>query len=133
MRISSDGFTKADGGIEIMLIPSTLKTFFYLQPVDFRLSINGLSVIVSQEMKKELLPNQLFLFRNKCGDKMKALHYSHHCFSLVYCRLEKGRWIFPRGEGDQLELSVEHLKWILSSHRYSKLDALIEEKYSSFI
>jgi len=116
-----------------MLIPATLPTFFHLAPIDFRKSIDGLSVIVTEEMKKILQPNQLFLFRNKRGDKIKALHYAHHCFSLIYCRLEKGKWIFPKGDEESLELTVEHLQWILSSHRYSKMEGLVETSYTKFI
>lgn len=116
-----------------MLIPQDFKTFFHLTPVDFRQSINGLSLIVNEEMKMTLNDNELFLFRNKKGNKLKALHYSHHCFSLIYCRLEKGKWVFPKAESGHLELTQAHLKWILSSHRYSKMEALTEEKYTKFI
>lgn len=116
-----------------MLIPQELKTFFYLPPVDFRKSIDGLSIIVTEEMKASFAGTQIFLFRNKKGDKLKALHYSHHCFSLIYCRLEKGKWIFPRGESGHLELTQEHLKWLLSSHRYSKMEGLTEQNYTNFI
>lgn len=116
-----------------MLVPSTLKTFFYLPVVDFRKSVNGLSILVTQTMQLTLSEENIFIFRNKRGDRLKALHYSHHCFSLIYCRLDKGKWIFPRGESGHLALTTEHVRWILSSHRYSKSDALIAENYSAFI
>ncbi len=115
-----------------MLIPRTLKTFFHLAPVDFRQSIDGLTRVVKEGMQMNLMESQLFLFRNKRGDKVKALNYSHHCFTLIYCRLEKGKWIFPRGDAGHLELSEEHLRWILSSHRYSKIEGLMEENYTDF-
>ncbi len=116
-----------------MLVPTTLKTFFYLPIVDFRKSVDGLSVLVAETMKLPLGEDKIFIFRNKKGDCIKALHYSHHCFSLIYCRLDKGKWIFPRGESGHLELTQEHVRWILSSHRYSKIEALNAENYSSFI
>ena len=115
-----------------MLIPAELKTFFYLLPIDFRKSIDGLAQIIKEHMQQDIVGNRLFLFRNKRGDKIKALNYSHHCFSLIYCRLEKGKWIFPKGDSGHLELSQAHLKWILSSHRYSKIEALTEENYTNF-
>ena len=116
-----------------MLIPQTLKTFFYLSPVDFRMSIDGLSLVVTEVMKASFGGDQVFLFRNKKGDKLKALHYSHNCFSLIYCRLEKGKWIFPRGDSGHLELTQEHIQWILSSHRYSKIEAMSAGNYAHFI
>ena len=116
-----------------MLIPQELKTFFYLPPIDFRKSIDGLSIIITQEMKISLSSGYIFLFRNKSGDKIKALHYSHHCFSLIYCRLEEGKWIFPRGGSGYLELTQEHLKWLISSHRYSRMQSITEKNYTNFI
>lgn len=116
-----------------MLVPATLKTFFYLPVVDFRKSVDGLSVLVTEAMQLSLSEDRIFIFRNKKGDRLKALHYAHHCFSLIYCRLDKGKWIFPRGESGHLELTQEHVRWILSSHRYSKLEALTAENYSRFI
>ena len=115
-----------------MLIPDDLNTFFYLPPIDCRKSMDGLSMIVVQEMKQELTARQLFLFRNKKGNGLKALHYEHHCFSLIYCRLEKGKWVFPSGEVGHLALSQEHLRWMLSSHRYSKMEGLVAESYRYF-
>ncbi len=116
-----------------MLVPTTLKTFFYLPVVDFRKSVDGLSVLVTEAMQLQLSEEKIFIFRNKKGDRLKALHYAHHCFSLVYCRLDKGKWIFPRGDFGHLELTAEHVRWILSSHRYSKIEALNAENYSAFI
>ena len=116
-----------------MLIPDHLNTYFYLPVVDFRKSINGLSVLVIESMNLSLDSDQIYLFHNRRGDKLKALHYSHHCFSLVYCRLEKGKWILPKGDEGHLELSQSHLSWLLSSHQYSRVDALKETVYQQFI
>lgn len=80
-----------------MLIPRNLETYLYIPRVDFRKSINGLHVIVVENMQMKPESDLLFLFRNKRGDKIKALHYVHNCFTLIYCRLEKGKWIFPSG------------------------------------
>ena len=45
-----------------MLIPDELHTFFYLPPIDFRKSIDGLSMMVTQTLQKELNAGHLFLF-----------------------------------------------------------------------
>lgn len=116
-----------------MLVPTTLKTFFYLPIVYFRKSLDGLSVLVTEAMQLPLSDDRIFIFRNKKVDRLKALHYSNHCFSLIYRRLDKGKWIFPRGESGHLELTAEHVRWIVSSHRYSETEALNAESYSKFI
>ena len=116
-----------------MLIPQHLKTFFYLPAIDFRQSVDGLSRIIAETMRLPMACDHVFIFHNRSGNRLKALHYAHHCFSLIYCRLEKGKWIFPQGSSGHLELTQAHVNWILSSHCYSKLEALQAENYHQFI
>ena len=115
-----------------MLIPTHLTTFLHVSPVDFRKSINGLSAIVIDCMQLELTSGQLYLFRNKRGDRMKALHYEHNCFTLIYCRLEKGKWVFPRSESSHFELTQQHVEWLLSSHQFSKAEGMKAADYTEF-
>ncbi len=48
-----------------MLIPQTLKTYFYLPAIDFRKSIDGLSVLVTEAMQLSIKSDQVFIFRNR--------------------------------------------------------------------
>jgi hypothetical protein len=44
-----------------MLIPQTLKTFFYLPAIDFRKSIDGLSVVITETMHLSIKSEQVFI------------------------------------------------------------------------
>jgi len=107
-----------------MLIPENIKIYFYTQPVDMRKSIDTLSVLVSEVLKMNPIDGSLFLFRGKSGNKLKALYYEMNCFTLWYRRLEKGRFIFKRDATGCIEMSREHLKWLLASDKYSRVDTM---------
>ena len=107
-----------------MLIPDDIKIYFYTQPVDMRKSIDTLSVLVTEVLKMTPIDGSLFLFRGKSGNKLKALYYEMNCFTLWYRRLEKGRFIFTRDATGCIEMSREHLKWLLASDKYSRMDAM---------
>lgn len=107
-----------------MLIPDDIKIYFYTQPVDMRKSIDTLSVLVSEVLKMNPIDGSLFLFRGKSGNKLKAIYYEMNCFTLWYRRLEKGRFIFTRDAMGCIEMSREHLKWLLASDKYSRIDAM---------
>ncbi len=59
------------------------------EPVDFRKSINGLSIIVESEMALSPLSGALFVFCNKKRDKLKLLYWDKTGFALWYKRLEQ--------------------------------------------
>jgi transposase len=79
-----------------MLIPDNIKVHLYCGVTDMRKSINTLAVMVQDVLKMEPTNGHLFLFRSRGGDKLKALYYEEHCFTLWYRRLDKGKFIFPR-------------------------------------
>jgi transposase len=106
-----------------MLIPEDIKIYFYTHPVDMRKSIDTLCVLVAEVMKMNPTEGHLFLFRSRSGNKLKALHYETNCFTLWYRRLEKGKFVFQKNAADQIEMSNDHLKWLLASDKFSRRDA----------
>lgn len=82
----------------------------YLQPVDFRKSIDGLSAIVELELDLNPFTEGLFVFTNRPRNKVKILYWERNGFVLWYKRLEKQRFKWPK----QLsKLSAEQLSWLL--------------------
>ena len=115
-----------------MLIPSDIKLYLYTEVTDMRKSIDGLCILVVDALNMHPASGSLFLFRNRRGDKLKALYYERNCFTLWYRRLEKGRFIFPRNASGGMELSAEHFAWILSSDKYSRIDAMTADPPEEF-
>lgn len=115
-----------------MLIAEDIKIYFYADPVDMRKSIDTLCVLISETLKMNPTEGHLFLFRNRQGDKIKALYYEINCFSLWYRRLEKGKFVFQKNAGGKIEMSHEHFRWLLASDKYSRMEAMHSQRASNF-
>jgi transposase len=91
--------------------------YLYKPFVDFRKSINGLSVIVELEMNQPVMSGALFIFCNKAKDKLKILYWDKTGFALWYKRLEKDKFKWPsRINKASLELSEQQLTWLLEGY-----------------
>lgn len=111
-----------------MLIPKEMKIYCYLPATDMRKSINGLSLLIVDVLKMNPMDGHLFLFRSRHKNKLKALYYEPNCFTLIYRRLERGRFVFPKEQEGVIEMNAEHFRWLLASDKYSDLK-LRDTKY----
>ncbi|MBL4806930.1 MAG: IS66 family insertion sequence element accessory protein TnpB [Rhodobacteraceae bacterium] len=88
--------------------------YLHRDVVDFRKSINGLVVIVEQDMQLSPFSDALFVFTNKARDKLKILYWDRTGFALWYKRLDKERFKWPSKIGSEtLSLSHQQLQWLL--------------------
>ena len=76
--------------------------YLHRNPVDFRKAINGLSVIVEQEMGLDPYAEHLYIFCNRARDKLKVLHWDRTGFVLWYKRLEKEKFKWPLRHQDEV-------------------------------
>lgn len=113
-------------------MPNDLKIYFYTEPVDMRKSIDTLCILVSDVLKMNPTDGNLFLFRSRSGNKLKALYYETNCFTLWYRRLEKGRFVFLKDAHGQIEMTREHFNWLLASDKYSRLEAMEPSQIANF-
>lgn len=91
------------------------EVFLYRDFVDFRKSINGLSLIVEQQMQLSSLNGSVYVFCNKGRDKLKVLYWDKTGFALWYKRLEKDKFKWPtKLSGQSLNLSEQQLHWLLN-------------------
>jgi len=67
--------------------------FYLYSPVtDMRKGFDTLCGLVRQNMKRNPLSGEVFVFINKNRNRMKLLHWETGGFVLYYKRLEKGRF-----------------------------------------
>lgn len=90
--------------------------YLYRAPVDFRKSINGLALIVEQELQLDPFNASLYLFSNRTRDKIKILYWDKTGFALWYKRLEKARFKWPVRCSDAFEISAQQLHWLLEGY-----------------
>ncbi|OVZ59090.1 MULTISPECIES: IS66 family insertion sequence element accessory protein TnpB [unclassified Pigmentiphaga] len=91
---------------------SGLKVYLHREAVDFRQSINGLAALVEQALGLDPFSAAIYVFRNRRADRIKLLLWERNGFWLLYKRLEKDRFAWPRREA-VATLSVEQLHWLL--------------------
>ncbi len=89
------------------------EVFLYRDFVDFRKSINGLSLIVEQQMLLSPLNGSVYVFCNKGRDKLKVLYWDKTGFALWYKRLEKDKFKWPtKLNTASLNLTEQQLHWL---------------------
>lgn len=93
--------------------------FLYSGTVDMRKGIDSLAALVNNELGKNPLTGDLFVFINRTGRKIKMLHWQQDGFAIFYKRLEKGTYEFPTGEinSKAFSISAEKLLFILGGVR----------------
>ena len=69
------------------------KIYLYQGVIDFRKSIDGLAIIVEQEIKVDPFSDALFIFVAKDRSKLKLVYWDRSGFALWYKRLEKEKFI----------------------------------------
>lgn len=77
-------------------VPSARRYFLYRSTTDMRKSFNGLSGLVINEMKKELLSGDGFIFINKRRTLIKILVWDRTGFVIYYKKLSSGSLELPQ-------------------------------------
>jgi len=108
--------------------------YLHRAPVDFRKSINGLSIIVENDMSLSALNGALFVFCNKKRDKLKLLYWDKTGFALWYKRLEQEKFKWPRKmNNDTIELNETQLHWLLDGYDITKMQPHTALNYQSVL
>ena len=83
-------------------------------PIDFRKSINGLSVLVEQEFGLDPFSQALYVFINRQRTKLKVLYWHRNGFCLWLKRLEAEKFAWPGpGQANVESISAQQLEWLL--------------------
>ncbi len=99
----------------------TGRIWLCVSPVDGRKSFDGLSAIVQTHLERDPLSGDLYVFRNKRGDRLKILAWQGDGFALYLRRLERGTFQFPNfnSDGAAASISATELAMILGGIDWS--------------
>lgn len=97
-----------------MFFPSQeIKTYLALGDTDMRKSIDGLSILVKENMSLDPLSGHLFVFCNRRRNILKILYWDRNGFCLYQKRLEKHFFRWPESESEVMKISHRELMWLM--------------------
>lgn len=109
-------------------LDARLKVFLHRDAVDGRKNINGLALLVEQELGLDPFAATAYVFSNRRRNRVKILLWDRTGFWLLMKRLEADRFVWPK-DAAIVELSVEQLHWLLEGIDLSAMRAHPERKY----
>lgn len=91
------------------------RAFVCVTATDMRKSFDGLSTVVREHLKQDPLAGDLFVFRNKRGDRLKLPYWDEDGLAVWAKRLEEGTFQFPAAgsDGSAVEVKATELALIL--------------------
>ena len=104
-----------------MIIDLT-KVKIFLRPgtTDMRKAVNGLTIIVQENMKHDPFSGSVYLFCNSGRKLLKAVYWDKTGFWLSQKRLEKNRFPWPQDAEEARELAVDELQMLLEGIDFFK-------------
>jgi len=110
-----------------------IKVYLAVGITDMRKAINGLSMLVEDQMDLDPLAGHLFGFCNRKRDIVKILYWDRNGFCLWQKRLEKERFRWPESEGEVLGVETRELNWLLDGLSLSQHEAHRSLDYSTVL
>jgi transposase len=93
---------------------SSARVFIKPGFTDLRKAVNGLTVMIQDEMELDPLSGNIFLFCNRERKLLKAVYWDKSGFWLCQKRLEKAKWPWPEDEKEAKEINAEEMKMLMS-------------------
>ncbi len=103
------------------------KIFIHKGFVDMRKQINGLSILVAEEMNLDLKAPHLFVFTNRRRTLLKILYFDKSGFALWLKKLEASKFPWPKNlNQDVVEIDGKDMELLLDGvnvwTRFEKVD-----------
>ena len=92
---------------------SKVRVFVKPGPTDMRKQINGLSIIVAEELAMDPLDGSLFLFCNKQRRILKVIYWDRNGFCLWLKKLEKDKFPWPAKLAEATEITQQQFGFLL--------------------
>jgi transposase len=97
----------------IALKSSQVLVYIAVGNVDMRKSIDGLSILVSQQFALDPFAGHLFAFSNRRRTVVKILYWDRNGFALWQKRLERERFRWPESRDQVIAIGYRELRWLL--------------------
>ena len=86
--------------------PAGIRIWLVAGLTDMRKGYDGLSSLVQTQIRRDPFGGQLFVFRNRRGDRFKVLWWDGDGLCLYAKRLERGHFVWPRARANSSSLRI---------------------------
>lgn len=110
-----------------------VKVYIATGITDMRKSINGLSILVADQLDLDPLSGHVFAFCNRKRDIVKILYWDRNGFCLFMKRLEKDKFQWPETADNVVDIHGYELSWLLDgltleqhpAHRHLRYETVL--------
>lgn len=113
------------------MLPNNSKILIYHKTIDMRKGINGLSILIADEMAINPTDGGIFLFYNRNYDKLKCIYWDRNGFCLCYKILAKDRFKIPKLLSSRT-ISHDQLRWLFDGLDIDKISGFKTLRFSNF-
>lgn len=113
------------------MFPNSGKIWIYHKSIDMRKGINGLSILVADELALNPSDGSIYIFYNKSHSRLKLIYWDRNGFCLFYKILSKERFKIPKLLSLRA-ISYEQLRWLFDGLDFEKVKGFKSLKYSSY-
>lgn len=108
-----------------------LKVYLAMGATDMRKAINGLTILVADQLDLDPFSGQLFVFCNRKRSMVKVLYWDRNGFCLWQKRLERDRFRWPDSREEVLAVGRRELNWLLDGLQVQQREAHGRLNYSA--
>jgi transposase len=108
----------------MLKLPPDTRIFLAVTPVDMRRSFSGVCAIIAETLGANPLGSDLFLFRGKRSDRVKAMIWDRTGLAIWYKRLGRGKYKWPSPDAAAIELTEHELALLLDGVDFTRMRRL---------
>lgn len=116
-----------------MLTAARTNVYLAIGSTDMRKSINGLSILVEDDLNMDPFSGSLFVFCNRRRTIIKVLYWERSGFCIWMKRLEKQLFHWPSCAEEVMQIDRRQLNWLLDGLKLQQKEAHESLYYSTLI
>ena len=99
------------------------QVFLAVEPIDMRMGVDGLSLLVQQGLGQAPGSGHAFAFRNRRGNRMKLLIWDGTGVWLCQRRLHHGKFTWPAVDDVLWQITEQQWQWLVMGVDWQRLSA----------